>query len=71
MTRKKPKLADLLTQCDPTAPYPGEVWTETHPVGREFGAPVDDAATPLEQLRNTVQRYDNPMDPVWPLNDKA
>jgi hypothetical protein len=44
---------------------------EAQPVGREFDAPVGDAATPLERLRDTVQRYDNPTDPVWPLNDKS
>ncbi|SOE63530.1 hypothetical protein SAMN05414139_02326 [Burkholderia sp. D7] len=68
---KKPKLADLLAQCDPSAPYAGEVWAEAQPVGREFGAPVGDDATPLERLRDTVQRYGNPTDPVWPLNDKS
>jgi hypothetical protein len=40
MTRQKLKLADLLAQCDPSAPYAGEVWAEAQPVGREYGAPV-------------------------------
>jgi hypothetical protein len=45
MSRKKLKLADLLAQCDPSAPYSGEVWVDAQPVGREFGAPskVDEA----------------------------
>lgn len=45
MTRKKLQLADLLAQCDPSAPYAGEVWADAQPVGREFGAPltVDEA----------------------------
>lgn len=71
MTRKKLKLADLLAQYDLSAPYAGEVWAEAPPVGRESGAPVSDAETPLERLRGTVQRYDNPTDPVWPLNDQS
>jgi hypothetical protein len=40
MSRKKSTLADLLAQCDPSAPYAGEVWPEAPPVGREFGAPL-------------------------------
>jgi hypothetical protein len=40
MTRKKLKLADLLAQCDPAAPYADEIWPEAQPVGREFGAPL-------------------------------
>lgn len=40
MTRKKLKLADLLAQYDPAAPYAGEVWPEAPPVGPEFGAPL-------------------------------
>jgi hypothetical protein len=43
MTRKKLRLADLLAKCDPAAPYAGEVWAEVPPVGREFGAPLNDA----------------------------
>jgi hypothetical protein len=37
--------ANLLTQCDPSTPYAGEVWVEAQPVGREFGAPpeIEDA----------------------------
>lgn len=62
---------DRLAQYDPTAPYAGEVWAKTQPVGQESGAPQDDAATPLEQLRGMVQRYDNPTDPVWPINDET
>jgi hypothetical protein len=62
-------LADLLAQCDPSAPYAGEVWSEFAPVGREFGAHTSDAPMPLERLHGTVRRYDHPTDPVWPLND--
>jgi hypothetical protein len=40
MTRQKLKLADLLAQCDPAAPYAGEIWPEARPVAREFGAPL-------------------------------
>jgi hypothetical protein len=40
MPRKKSTLADLIAQCDPSAPYAGEVWPEAQPVGREFGAPL-------------------------------
>lgn len=69
MTRKKLKLADLLAQCDPSAPYAGEVWADAQPVGREFGATVSDASTPLERLQNTVRRYDNPTDPVCLLDE--
>jgi hypothetical protein len=43
MTRKKRRLADLLAQCHPAAPYAGEVWPEAQPVGREFGACLNDA----------------------------
>lgn len=32
------KLADLLAQSDPSAPYDGEVSAHAQPVGREFGA---------------------------------
>ncbi|WP_257813375.1 hypothetical protein [Burkholderia glumae] len=66
MRRKKPKFADLLAQCDPSAAYAGEVWPEAQPVGREFGA----AATSLEQLRGSVRRYDDPTGPVWPSDDE-
>ena len=97
---------DRLARYDPAVPYAGEVWAETQPVGREFGAPhaedveravvaenskpvsslkgivskprkpvsVEDmaeASGPLEQLRGTVKRYDNPTDPVGPSNDKT
>jgi hypothetical protein len=40
---QKNKLADLLAQCDPSAPYAGEVWSDVAPVGREFGAHTSDA----------------------------
>ena len=36
MTRNK--LADQLAQCDPSAPYAGEVWPHARPVGCEFSA---------------------------------
>jgi hypothetical protein len=71
MTRKKLKLANLLAQCDPSAPYAGEVWAKAQPVGREFAAPVGETATPLERLRGTARSYDNPSDPVWPLDDDS
>ncbi|MGB8421597.1 hypothetical protein [Paraburkholderia sp.] len=71
MTRKKLKLADLLARYDPSPQYAGEVWAKAQPIGREFGAPGDDAGTPLGRLRGTVQRYDSPTDPVWPLNDES
>jgi hypothetical protein len=71
MTRNKPTLADLLAQCDPSAPYASEVWADAQPVGREFGVPVGDAETPLERLRGTLQRYDNPTDPVWLFDDET
>jgi hypothetical protein len=32
---KKPKLTDLLSLCDSSAPYVGEVWPDMQPVGRE------------------------------------
>jgi hypothetical protein len=35
MTRKT--LVDRFAQCDPSAPYAGEVWPHVQPVGREFG----------------------------------
>lgn len=44
MTRKKLKLADLLAECDPAAPYAGEAWPDVAPVGREFGAHASDDA---------------------------
>jgi hypothetical protein len=65
MTRKKLKLADLLSQCDRAAPYAGEVWPDVVPVGREFGAHASDATMLLERLQGTVQRYDHPTDPIW------
>ncbi|MGF6727581.1 hypothetical protein P3T43_006973 [Paraburkholderia sp. GAS41] len=71
MTRKNLKLANLLAQCDPSAPYAGEVWAEAQPVGREFDAPTGDNPTALEWLRGTVRRYDNPTDPVWPADDES
>ncbi|MFM0342452.1 hypothetical protein [Paraburkholderia fungorum] len=71
MTRKKLKLADLLAQYDPAAPYTGEVWADAQPLGREFGAPTGDNTTALERLRGTVRRYDNPTDPVWPADDES
>jgi hypothetical protein len=71
MTRKKLKLADLLAQCDPAAPYAGEVWADAQPVGSEFGAPARDNTTPLERSRGTVLRYDDPTDPVWPADDES
>jgi hypothetical protein len=71
MTRKRHKLADLLAQCDPAAPHAGEVWADVQPVGREFDAPTSDNATALERLRGTVQRYDNPTDPVWSVDDES
>lgn len=71
MTRKKLKLADLLVQCDPNAPYAGEVWAEAQPVGGEFGAPASSADSPLDKLRGSVLRYDSPTDPVWPFDRKS
>jgi len=71
MTRKKPTLADLLAQCDPAAPSAGEVWAETQPVGREFGTPPVPADSPLDKLRGSVLRYDNPTDAVWPVDPKS
>ena len=71
MTRKKPTLADLPAQCDPTAPCAGEVWAETQPVGREFDAPPVPADSPLHKLRGSVLRYDNATDPVWPVDPKS
>jgi hypothetical protein len=71
MTRKKPTLADLLAQCDPSAPCADEVWAEAQPVGREFGASENDAVAPLKRQQGTVQRYDDPTDPVWPRNDES
>ncbi|MFM0005743.1 hypothetical protein PQR57_32675 [Paraburkholderia dipogonis] len=40
MSRTKSTLDGLLAQCDPSAPYAGEVWPEAQPVGHEFGAPL-------------------------------
>ena len=39
MAAKKPTLDERLAQCDPDAPYSGEVWPDVTPIGREFGAP--------------------------------
>jgi antitoxin ChpS len=35
--RPRRKLADLLAQCDPNAPFPkyDEVWTDSRPIGNE------------------------------------
>jgi hypothetical protein len=41
MTRRKLTLADLLAQCDASAPYAGEVWANAQPVGREFAAVIE------------------------------
>ncbi|WP_218779302.1 nucleotidyltransferase family protein [Paraburkholderia caledonica] len=50
MTCDKPALADVLAQCDPSAPHAGEVWADAQPVGREFGAPAGNALKPSEAL---------------------
>jgi hypothetical protein len=32
---------------------------------------IDGTSTPLDRLRGTVRRYDNPTDPVWPADDES
>jgi len=53
MSRKKPTLADLLAQCDPSAPYAGEVWPEAQPVGWEYGASlkIDEAVVERHMIQ--------------------
>lgn len=71
MTRRKIEQDDMFAQCDPTVPSVGEGWPAVQPLGRESDAPASPADRPLEKLRGSVLRYDNPTDPVWPVETKS
>lgn len=58
------KLETRPTDSDRGAACIGKLRRDTQPAGREFVA-VNPVAAPLEVLRGSVMRYDNPTDPVW------
>ncbi|MBB5506944.1 hypothetical protein HDG35_003213 [Paraburkholderia sp. JPY681] len=66
---KKLKLASLPVQFDPGGPVAGNGRPDVQRGGPEPHVPSSPARTPpLEQLRGSVLRYDNPTDPVWPVD---
>ncbi|CAJ7592522.1 Uncharacterised protein [Burkholderia pseudomallei] len=64
---KKLKLADLPVQCIHSGASVGEGRPDMQPRKRESNALASSADKPLERLRGSVLRYDNPTDPVWPV----
>lgn len=68
---EKLKLAGLPVQYDPSKPGDGNGRSDVHQGGPEADIPPSPACTPpLEQLRGSVLRYDNPTDPVWPVDQE-
>lgn len=68
---KKLKLASLPVQCDPGGPVDGNGQPDVPRGGPEPDIPASPACMPpLEQLRGSVVRYNNPTDPVWPVDQE-
>jgi hypothetical protein len=71
MTRRKIEQDDVLAQGDPTVPSAGEGCPAVQPLGQESDVLTSPADRPLEKLRGSVLRYDNPTDPVWPIETES